>query len=94
MKPQIDTTPWHKRAQGPFTLAGPAARPDPRQLPLRGDLSHHEAGVPVQKGNDPGAPVQHNLGKKMRLNSLVAFVLWLVAMAFMYLIHVPLPEIH
>ena len=40
MKPQIDTTPWQKRAQGPFTLAGPAARPDPRQLPLRGDLAH------------------------------------------------------
>ena len=62
-------------------------------LPLGGDPSHHEAGVPVQKGNDPGAPVRHNLGKKMRLNSLVAFVLWLVAMAFMYLIHLPLPEI-
>jgi len=63
-------------------------------LPLRGDLSHHEAGVPVQKGNDPGAPVEHNLGKKMRLNTMVAFVLWLVAMAFMYVIHLPLPEIN
>lgn len=40
VKPQIDTTPWHKRTQGPFTLAAPAARPDPRKLPLRGDLAH------------------------------------------------------
>ena len=62
-------------------------------LPLGGDRRDHAEGVPVQKGNDPGAPVRHNLGKKMRLNSLVAFVLWLVAMAFMYLIHLPLPEI-
>lgn len=40
MKPQSDITTWHKRAQGPFALAGPAARPDPRQVPLRGDLAH------------------------------------------------------
>ena len=40
MKPQIDVMTWHKRAQGPFALAGPAARPDGRTVPLRGDLAH------------------------------------------------------
>jgi hypothetical protein len=37
---QTDTPAWHKRAQGPFSLAGPAVRPDGRKLPLRGDLAH------------------------------------------------------
>ncbi|MEL1249501.1 hypothetical protein [Aurantiacibacter gilvus] len=27
-------------AKGPFALAGPIARPDPRKVPLRGDLAH------------------------------------------------------
>lgn len=27
-------------AQGPFVLSGPAARPDPHKVPLRGDLAH------------------------------------------------------
>ncbi|WP_271077106.1 SH3 domain-containing protein [Aurantiacibacter sp. MUD61] len=27
-------------AQGPFTLSGAVARPDPRSVPLRGDLAH------------------------------------------------------
>lgn len=27
-------------AQGPFVLAGPIVRPDPQQVPLRGDLAH------------------------------------------------------
>lgn len=26
--------------QGPYVLAGPIARPDPRQEPIRGDLAH------------------------------------------------------
>lgn len=40
MKPQSDITKWHKAAQGPFALAGPAVRPDGGKLPLRGDLAH------------------------------------------------------
>ncbi len=40
MKPDTDITTWHKRAQGPFALAGPAVRPDGRAVPLRGDLAH------------------------------------------------------
>jgi len=37
---QSDTPSWHKRAQGPFALAGPVVRGDPARLPLRGDLAH------------------------------------------------------
>ena len=40
VKPQTDIETWHKRAQGPFALAGPSTRPDPRTVPLRGDLAH------------------------------------------------------
>lgn len=28
------------KPQGPFALSGPIARPDPRRVPLRGDLAH------------------------------------------------------
>ncbi|HWU50481.1 MAG TPA: DUF1467 family protein [Asticcacaulis sp.] len=62
-------------------------------LPLGGNVSHHEAGAPVEKGNDPGAPIKLDLGRKMRLNTLVAFVLWAIVMVFMLFVHVPLPEI-
>jgi hypothetical protein len=58
-----DTLSWHKRAQGPFALAGPVARPDPRRVPRRGDLAHiglagkhfvpHYA-VPQPRGVMPG----------------------------------------
>lgn len=37
---QNDTTASGIAMQGPYTLAGPAVRPDPRQVPIRGDLAH------------------------------------------------------
>lgn len=40
MTGQSEHNSWHRHAQGPFALAGPVARPDPRRLPLRGDLAH------------------------------------------------------
>jgi hypothetical protein len=40
VEPQTDIMKWHKRAQGPFALAGPNVRPDPGKVPLRGDLAH------------------------------------------------------
>lgn len=40
MTGQSENNSWHRHAQGPFTLAGPVARPDSRRLPLRGDLAH------------------------------------------------------
>jgi predicted secreted protein len=62
-------------------------------LPMGGNVSHHEAGVETQKGNDPGAPVVHNLGKKIRLNSLVALAVWLIVLIFSVFIRIPIPEI-
>ena len=63
MTVESDDTAWHSHAQGPFALAGPVARPDPRSLPLRGDLAHiglagryfvpHYA-VPQPRGVMPG----------------------------------------
>jgi predicted secreted protein len=53
----------------------------------------HEEGAEVIKGNDPGAPITHNLWKKVRLNSLVALAVWVIVLLFMYVIHIPLPEI-
>lgn len=35
-----ETTDTALGTQGPFTLAGPVARPDPRKQPIRGDLAH------------------------------------------------------
>ena len=32
----------------------------------------------VKEGNDPGAPVQHRMLKKMAINTGLAFVLWLI----------------
>lgn len=63
MSEPSDPTSWHKLAQGPFALAGPVARADPRRVPLRGDLAHialagthfvpHYA-VPQPRGVMPG----------------------------------------
>ena len=30
----------HSHAQGPYALSGPSTRPDPRSVPIRGDLAH------------------------------------------------------
>ncbi len=52
-----------------------------------------EEGTEVIKGNDPGAPITHNLWKKVRINSLVALVVWVIVIVFMFFIHIPLPTI-
>ncbi len=62
-------------------------------LPIGGNVSHHEAGVDTQKGNDPGAPVTHNLGKKVRLNSLVALAIWVVVLILNLFIHIQIPDL-
>ncbi len=62
-------------------------------LPLW-NVTPHEAGTETIKGNDPGAPITHNLWKKVWINSLVALVVWGIVMLFMFVIHIPLPEIN
>lgn len=62
-------------------------------LPIGGNVSQHEAGITPEKGHDPGAPAIHNLGKKVKLNSIVAFVIWLIVLILVVFVHVPLPQI-
>lgn len=58
-------------------------------LPLGGNVSHHEAGVPTQKGNDPGAPVTHNLGRKIKINTVVAAVVWVIVLIGSLFVDIP-----
>ncbi len=44
-------------------------------LPL-GARSHHEAGLEVTDGGDPGAPVVHNLKRKAITTTWVAAIVW------------------
>ena len=37
---QSEETFPDSRPQGPYVLSGPVVRPDPRKVPLRGDLAH------------------------------------------------------
>ncbi|ESQ82906.1 hypothetical protein AEAC466_15480 [Asticcacaulis sp. AC466] len=52
-----------------------------------------EEGTLTERGHDPGAPITHNLSKKVKINSLVALVVWIVVMLFMFVFHFPLPNI-
>ncbi len=52
-----------------------------------------EEGTEVIKGNDPGAPITHNLWKKVRINSLIAFGIWVVAIVVMTFGHIHLPSL-
>ena len=61
-------------------------------LPLW-NISHHEAGVKTSDGGDPGAPLTHNLKKKVMINTVVASVLTVILFLFMTFIHIPLPTI-
>lgn len=62
-------------------------------LPLAGHRSAHESGEATLKGNDPGAPVKLNLKKAAKINTLVALVVWLLLLLFVFVIHVPLPSL-
>lgn len=62
-------------------------------LPLAGHRSAHETGENVIKGNDPGAPVKLNLARSAKINTLVAFVVWLIVLILNVVVHVPLPVI-
>ena len=62
-------------------------------LPLAGHRSAHETGEAVIKGNDPGAPIKLNLARAAKINTLIAFVVWLVVLVLNVFVHVPLPVI-
>lgn len=54
-------------------------------LPL-GAQSHHQAGIPVPGGGDPGSPVNPNLKRKFITTTWVAAIAWLVlAAAFIFI---------
>ena len=46
-------------------------------LPL-GAQSHHEAGIDLKDGGDPGAPVVHNLKRKVITTTWAAAIVWVV----------------
>jgi predicted secreted protein len=43
-----------------------------------GSRSHAEAGIDLKDGGDPGAPVAHNLKRKLITTTWVAAIVWLV----------------
>jgi predicted secreted protein len=49
-------------------------------LPL-GAQSHHEAGIDLKDGGDPGAPVTHDLKRKAVTTTWVALIVWAVVAA-------------
>ena len=49
-------------------------------LPL-GSHSHHEAGLDMQDGGDPGAPVVHNLKRKVITTTWVSAIVYVVVVA-------------
>ena len=49
-------------------------------LPL-GARSHHEAGIDLKDGGDPGAPVAHNLKRKVVTTTWVAAIVWVFVVA-------------
>ena len=49
-------------------------------LPL-GAQSHHEAGIDLKDGGDPGAPVVHNLKRKLLTTTWVAVIVWVAVVA-------------
>ncbi len=62
-------------------------------LPLGGHRSQHESGEATIKGNDPGAPVRLDLWRSVRINTVVALVIWAVVLVLNVFVHVPLPVI-
>jgi predicted secreted protein len=60
-------------------------------LPL-GNRTHHEEGIPVPGGGDPGSPVNPNLKKKFFTTTWIATVVFVILMAIIHFGLVTLPE--
>ena len=61
-------------------------------LPL-GAQSHHEAGIDLKDGGDPGAPVNPNLKKKFITTTWVSFIVWALLMAALHFHWIPMPSL-
>jgi len=63
-------------------------------LPL-GVQSHHEAGIEVPGGGDPGSPVDPKLKKKFLTTTWISlgltFLVWVVL--FFHLVNAPAPQV-
>jgi predicted secreted protein len=60
-------------------------------LPL-GVTSHHEAGIDLGDGGDPGAPVDPKLKKKFLTTTWISAVLFVILWAVIFFKLVPLPN--
>lgn len=49
-----------------------------------GARSHAEAGLDLKDGGDPGAPVTHNLKRKLITTTWVSAIVWAGVMAVIY----------
>ena len=61
-------------------------------LPL-GVQSHHQAGIEVPGGGDPGSPVNPNLKRKFITTTWVSALVWLVILAVWTFHLIPLPSL-
>ena len=61
-------------------------------LPL-GARSHHDAGIPVPGGGDPGSPVNPNLKRKFITTTWVSAILFALLWAAFAFHLVPLPDL-
>jgi predicted secreted protein len=61
-------------------------------LPL-GVVTHHDAGVPVPGGGEPGSPVNPNLKRKFITTTWVAAIVWGVIYVVWTFFPVPLPPL-
>ena len=61
-------------------------------LPL-GAKSHHDAGVPVPGGGEPGSPVNPNLKRKFITTTWVAAIVWAMIWAAFTFRLIPLPHL-
>ena len=61
-------------------------------LPL-GSRSHHDAGIPVPGGGEPGSPVNPNLKRKFITTTWVSAIVWAIGWAVVVFHLAPLPNI-
>ena len=60
-------------------------------LPL-GNRTHHEEGIPVPGGGDPGSPVNPNLKKKFFTTTWVSAVLFAILLGVIHFGLIKLPD--